>query len=234
VLVTGGSGGIGRAVCLAFAREQWSVGIHYCTKVQEATRTLARTKQTQSRAELYRADVRLAHEVKEMIDLFVSRHGGLDVLVCNAGVSFSSLVIRHNINEWTRVIDTNLTGVFYCLQAAGEHMARAGGGAIIVVGSHAAVQGRIGQAAYAAAKAGLLGLVRTAGREWGRDNIRVNLIYPGWQNTSLAGEYFPIGATADHLLGRTADVEEVARTVYHVAHLEGVSGQVWSLDSRPL
>jgi 3-oxoacyl-[acyl-carrier protein] reductase len=109
----------------------------------------------------------------------------------------------------------------------------AGGGSILVIGSYAGSQGNTGQAAYAAAKAGLLGLVRTAAREWGPSDIRVNLVYPGRHHTSLAGFTTDIDTgSAGHLLGRSPDLDEVAHAIYYLAQLKGVSGQVWNLDSR--
>ncbi len=110
-----------------------------------------------------------------------------------------------------------------------------GGGAILVIGSFAGLQGTHGQAAYAASKAGLIGLVKTAAREWGRHNIRVNLVCPGWQQTSMAGDSFPTGERLDdHVLGRVSNLADVSRTMCQLAQLSDMSGQVWNLDSRIL
>ncbi len=170
-----------------------------------------------------------------MVDLFCRDHERLDAMICNAGTASSALVLRHSVEEWERVVETNLTGVFHCLQAAGPRMVEQKAGSIIVIGSYASMQGTTGQAAYAASKAGLLGLVKTAAREWGSANVRVNLIFPGRHRTDLAGERMPEGhAWDDHCLGRPPDLDEAARTVLHLAQLEDVSGQVWNLDSRIL
>jgi 3-oxoacyl-[acyl-carrier protein] reductase len=167
-----------------------------------------------------------------MLEIFVADNGPLNAIVCNAGTAAGHLVIRHPSEDWARIIDTNLTGTFHCIQAAADRMAVTGGGSVIVIGSYAGMQGETGQAAYASAKAGLLGLVRTAGLEWGRFNIRINLVYPGLHQTPLRPAD-PAGRThGDHLLGRTPNREEVARTVCHLAELHDVSGQVWNLDSR--
>jgi 3-oxoacyl-[acyl-carrier protein] reductase len=165
----------------------------------------------------------------------VRRFGRLDVLICNAGIGSSQLVIRQPLDLWTDVIGTNLTGTFHCMQAAGRQMVKQGGGSILVVSSYAAFHGASGQAAYAAAKAGLLGLVRSAAREWGSTNIRVNLLLPGWQQTELAGDTIPTGdALHDHCLGRTPSLDEVAKTALYLAGCRDVSGQVWNCDSRIL
>ena len=96
-------------------------------------------------------------------------------------------------------------------------------------------RGTSGQGAYAASKAGLTGLMKTAAREWGPHNIRVNLACPGWQQTGMAGDVFPSAQQlCDHMLGRASNLDEVARTICHLAQLSDVSGQIWNLDSRIL
>jgi 3-oxoacyl-[acyl-carrier protein] reductase len=167
-----------------------------------------------------------------MVELFVKAHGRLDAMICNAGTATGQLLIRHRDDEWARIIHTNLTGTFHCIQAAAATMIETGGGSLIVIGSYAGAHGTTGQAAYASAKAGLLGLVRTAGLEWGASNIRINLVYPGLHHTGLHRSRSAGGALDDHLLGRTPEIDDVARTICHLAGLNGVSGQVWNLDSR--
>jgi 3-oxoacyl-[acyl-carrier protein] reductase len=235
VLVTGGSRGIGRAICLAFAQEGWRVGIHYRERREEAELTCAAVVSSGGEGALFQADIRSAEQVRTMIRAFLDRWDRLDVVVCNAGQAVSGLLIRHDPEQWRQVIETNLTGTFHCLQAAAAPMLRRRDGSIIVVGSYAADCGGTGQAAYAASKAGLLGLVRTAAREWGRSNIRLNIVYPGWHQTELVGSAMPDAAHLDdHLLGRSPRLEEVARTVVHLALRQDVSGQIWNLDSRPV
>ncbi len=233
VLVTGGSRGIGRAVCLAFAQEGWRVGIHYRERREEAERTRSLVASLGGEGAVFHADIRSAEQVGAMIQAFLDRWVQLDVLVCNAGQAVSGLLIRQDPEQWRHVIETNLTGTFHCLQAAAVPMLRRRDGSIIVVSSYAAECGGVGQAAYAASKAGLLGLVRTAAREWGQSNIRLNIVYPGWHKTELAGSAMPDAAHLDdHLLGRSPRLEEVARTIVHLALRQDVSGQIWNLDSR--
>jgi 3-oxoacyl-[acyl-carrier protein] reductase len=110
-----------------------------------------------------------------------------------------------------------------------------GGGSIVVIGSYAGFHGSAGQAAYAASKAGLIGLVNTAAQEWGAGNVRVNLLLPGWQKTGLSEGAIPEGDNWNgHTLDRPPSREEVAKTVLHLAQLNDVSGQVWNCDSRIL
>jgi 3-oxoacyl-[acyl-carrier protein] reductase len=234
VLVTGASGGIGRAVCLAFGAAGWRVGVHYRLRAREAARTAAMVRRRGGGALCLQADIRDAKQTQEMVHQLADRWGRLDVMVCNAGVASSELVLRTAPETWAAVVETNLTGTFHCLQAAGPVMIGQRGGAVLVVGSLAGLQGTAGQAAYAASKAGLAGLVKTVAKEWGARNIRVSLVLPGWQNTALAGAAFPDGTAAGHVLGRTPSLAAVADMIRRLALLPDGSGQVWNLDSRIL
>lgn len=156
-------------------------------------------------------------------------------MICNAGIGQGDLLVRHSSDIWDTVIATNLTGTFHCLQALAPHLIDRGGGSVIVIGSHTGFHGATGQSAYATSKAGLIGLVRTAALEWGPQNIRVNLVLPGWQKTDLTEGIFPEGqGWLDHALRRSPNMQEVVETVVHLAQLKDVSGQVWNCDSRHL
>jgi 3-oxoacyl-[acyl-carrier protein] reductase len=234
-LVTGASGGIGRAVCLAFAAAGWHIGVHYHRRKAEAEKTLRAVQITGGTGALYEADVREADAVRRMVETFCQQTPPPYAFICNAGVAASSLLVRQSEEQWADVMQTNLTGTFHCLQAMAPPLLAHGGGSIVVIGSHAGFHGSTGQAAYATSKAGLIGLVKTAAREWGPQNVRVNLVLPGWQQTSMAED-----ATLDqrdwqdHALRRPPALEEVARTIVYVAQLNDMSGQVWNCDSRDL
>ncbi|GMV49356.1 SDR family oxidoreductase [Nitrospirales bacterium NOB] len=235
VLVTGGSGGIGRGLCVAFARAGHWVGVHYGRHASAAQETLDLLRAAGGAGALYQADIRRADEVQTMVAAIETARGKLDILICNAGTAGSHLVVTCPETEWQRVVDTNLTGTFHCLQAAGAAMSAGGGGSIVLIGSYAGLQGATGQAAYAASKAGLIGLMKSVAREWGPHNIRVNLVCPGWQATPLAGDRFPAQAlNTDHVLGRTSNLDEVTKMVCMLAEVSDISGQVWNLDSRVL
>lgn len=206
--------------------------MHYRTHAQAAARTATAVRQRGGTALLIKADIRDGKQAREMVNQLVDRWGRLDVLICNAGVASSELVLRAGAEAWATVVSTNLTGTFHCLQAAGPVMLTQRDGAVIVIGSLAGVQGHAGQAAYAASKAGLLGLVKTAAKEWGGQNVRVNAVLPGWHRTALAGAAFPDEAPADHILGRTSSLKEIAHIIYQLALLRDSSGQVWNLDNR--
>jgi 3-oxoacyl-[acyl-carrier protein] reductase len=235
VLVTGASGGIGRAVSLAFAAAGWSVGIHYHRNKAAAEGTLAQVAAIGGTGALYEADIRESRTVQQMVEASCRRVPVPSVFICNAGIGGSHLLLRQREDDWAEVVDTNLTGTFHCLRAMAPPLLAHGGGSIVVIGSLAGFHGSTGQAAYAASKAGLIGLVRTAAQEWGSGNVRVNLLLPGWQKTELSEGAMPADDNwNDHVLGRAPSREEVARTVFHLAQLNDVSGQVWNCDSRLL
>jgi 3-oxoacyl-[acyl-carrier protein] reductase len=234
VFVTGASGGIGRAISLAFAVDGWSVGIHYHRNKAAAEVTLEQVAASGGTGTLYEADIRESHEVEQMVEAFCRLVPVPSVFVCNAGIGGSHLLLRQQQEDWAEVIGTNLTGTFHCLRAMAPPLLARGGGSIVVIGSYAGFHGASGQAAYAASKAGLIGLVKTAAQEWGPHNVRINLVLPGWQKTELSEGAIPEYDWRDHALRRPPALDEVAGTVLHLAQTEDVSGQVWNCDSRNL
>ena len=235
VLVTGASGGIGRAISFAFATAGWFVGVHYHRNKAAAEDTLAHVVAAGGAGALYQADIRESHAVQQMVEASCSQVPELSVFVCNAGIGRSHLLLRQREEDWANVLTTNLTGTFHCLRAMAPPLLTRGGGSIVVIGSHAGFHGAIGQAAYAASKAGLIGLVKSAAQEWGSQNIRVNLVLPGWQRTGLTEGTMPeSGGWMDHALRRPPSIEEAVQTVLYLAQLNDVSGQVWNCDSRNL
>jgi 3-oxoacyl-[acyl-carrier protein] reductase len=220
---------------LAFAEKGWFVGLHYHSNQADAESTLRQILDGGSAGALYGADIRNPQAVHAMIEAYCRQVSTPSVFVCNAGIAASRLVLRHGEDEWEDVISTNLTGAFHCLCAMAPPLLTSGGGSIIVVGSHAGFHGAPGQAAYAASKAGLIGLVKTAAKEWGPNNIRVNLVLPGWHKTGLSEGAIPEPEEwTDHAVRRPPALDEVARTIVHLAQLKDVSGQVWNCDSRDL
>ena len=235
VLVTGASGGIGQAISRALGSAGWCVGVHYHKGKASAERILSEIEQTGGRGALYEADVRHARSVEQMVNAFAQNHPPPLSFVCAAGIGGGELVLRLQEHVWAEVMATNLTGLFHCLRAMIPPLRGQGGGSIVVVGSYAGYQGAAGQAAYAASKAGQLGLVKTAALEFGEENICVNLLWPGWQHTKLAeGAYPGKDGWRDHALRRSPALGEVVRTVVHLVQVKDVSGQIWNCDSRLL
>jgi len=233
VLVLGGSSVIGRSVALAFGRESWTVGVHYHRHHSKAEEVATLIHDAGGRASLVQADVRNPAQIRKGLQHFIQEVGPFQVLIWAVGTGTSGLVVKTSPDEWTRSLQLNLTSAFHTLQAAAPVFVQQHRGAVILIGSLSGEQGMPGQAAYAASKAGLIGLMKTAAREWGEFNVRVNTIFPGWHLSSLTEPIF--GAALQHhphVLHRTPTLEHVAQTVYHLALAEDVSGQVWNLDSR--
>jgi len=235
VLITGASGGIGRAMGLAFAEAGCFIGVHYHQNKFGAQETLRQIEGAGAMGAAFQADIRDSQAVQQMVEAYCRQVSLPSIFVCNAGIAASQLLLRQQDDQWADVIATNLTGTFHCLCAMAPPLFAQGGGSIIVIGSHAGYHGSVGQAAYAASKAGLIGLVKTAAQEWGPQNVRVNLVLPGWQETGLSEGAIPASCEwQDHALRRPPARDEVARTVVHLAQVTDVSGQVWNCDSRLL
>lgn len=237
VLVIGGSGGIGGAICRAFGQAGWHVGIQFCLNKASAEETLQDVIAARGTGDMHQADVRDPPSVQRMAALFAQQTPSAlsSVLIYAAGIGSGSLLQRQGEADWSDIMAINLTGVFHCLQAIAPMFIERGQGSIVVLGSRAGFGGAAGQAAYAASKAGLIGLVKSAALEWGGFDIRINLVLPGWQRTSLSQGAFPeLAGWKDHALRRPPSCKEVASTVLHLAQLRDVSGQVWNCDSRHL
>ena len=233
VLVTGASRGLGRAIAVGFGRTGDQVVVNYRTDAMEAERTVRAIAEVGGTAVAYQADVRDAKSVAAMVAATMDRWGRLDILVCNAAATEDRLLLRVSDEAWDRVVATTLTGAFHCLQQAGAIMQRQRAGAVILLGSLAGLQGLAGQAPYAAAKAGLLGLMKTAAREWGNAGVCVNAILPGWHATALTGFHAdPAPAPFEPVLGHGTTLEAVADFVVALAAMPNVSGQIFTLDSR--
>jgi len=235
VLVTGAPGGIGGAISRAFAKAGWFVGLHYFENKSGAEALLSQMFEEGASGQVYQADIRNAYSVQHMLQAFCNDVPAPSAFICNAGIAASRLLLKQSEEEWCDVITTNLTGTFHCMRAVVPAMIQHGGGSIVVIGSHAGFHGTNGQAAYAASKAGLIGLVKTAAQEWGPENIRVNLVLPGWHQTGLSEGAMPEDDRwTDHALRHPPSIEEVAQTVLYISQLHDVSGQVWNCDSRNL
>ncbi len=233
VLVTGASRGLGRAVAVGFGQAGDRVVVNYRTNAAAADQTVRAVVEAGGTAVAHQADVRDAKNVAAMVAAAVDRWERLDVLVCNAAATEDRLVVRVSDEAWDKIVATTLTGAFHCLQHAGPVMQAQRAGAVILIGSLSGLQGRAGQAPYAAAKAGLLGLMRTAAREWGAGGVRINAILPGWHATALTG-YHDDSTSPPFapVLGRGTTSEAVANFVVALAAMPDVSGQVFTLDSR--
>ena len=235
VLVTGASRGLGKRIALRFGKAGERVVVNYLRNEAGALETVEEIAHAGGDAFPIRADVRVSADVEEMVSETIRRWGGVDVLVNNAGTTKDSLLVRMSDESWNDVIAANLTGPFHCIQAAAGAMMKQRRGQIISIGSIVGIQGREGQANYAASKAGLTGLTRACARELGPYNIRVNTVLPGYLLTDMgrkASDAVLERVRRENALGRPSDPEEVAEFVYRLSLMENVSGQIFNLDSR--
>ncbi|HCU8738184.1 TPA: 3-oxoacyl-[acyl-carrier-protein] reductase [Staphylococcus aureus] len=179
-LVTGASRGIGRSIALQLAEEGYNVAVNYAGSKEKAEAVVEEIKAKGVDSFAIQANVADADEVKAMIKEVVSQFCSLDVLVNNAGITRDNLLMRMKEQEWDDVIDTNLKGVFNCIQKATPQMLRQRSGAIINLSSVVGAVGNPGQANYVATKAGVIGLTKSAARELASRGITVNAVAPGF------------------------------------------------------
>lgn len=230
-IVTGGSRGIGAAIARDLAAAGAHVVVGYRTQEGQA-RTIVEGIVTQGgSAEAMRFDVAVAAEVETMVRDVVARLGKVDVLVNNAGVSSDALILRTSDEQWQRILDVNLKGVFNCTKSVARPMMRARSGRIINLGSVVGAMGNTGQAAYAAAKAGIIGFTKSTARELAPRGITANVVAPGFIETEMTEA---LDASARDMyralipLGRFGRGEDVAAAVTFLAGPGGgyITGQV--------
>lgn len=179
-LVTGASRGIGRSIAIQLAEEGYNVVVNYAGNKEKADAVVEEIKAKGVESFAIQANVANGDEVKAMIKEVVSQFGSVDVLVNNAGITRDNLLMRMKEQEWDDVIDTNLKGVFNCIQKVTPQMLRQKGGSIINLSSVVGAVGNPGQANYVATKAGVIGLTKSAAKELASRHITVNAVAPGF------------------------------------------------------
>jgi 3-oxoacyl-[acyl-carrier protein] reductase len=217
VLVTGGSRGIGRACAVAFGKAGATVVLTYAGNEVAAAEAVAASGPN---ARSMKFDVSDTAACAAAVDEVVKGAGRLDVLVNNAGVAIDGLAVRIKDDDWDRMLDTNLKGAFALCRAAARPMMKQRSGAIVNLTSVVGEMGNVGQAAYAASKAGLIGLTKSLARELASRNIRVNAVSPGFIDTDMtSGLNAELKAKMTEAipLGRLGTADEVARAVLFLA-----------------
>ena len=236
-VVTGGGRGIGRGICVAFAKEGADVVVNYASKDQPAQEVVEMIKKIGKKAVAVKGNVAVKADVDRIIQTAIDNFGKIDILVNNAGVSKPNMLYKMTEDQWNEVVDIHLKGPFLCIQAASKFMMEKKYGRIINVTSSAGLWGTKGQINYSSAKGGIVALTKSAARELASYGITVNVVQPGYVSTEmfekvksdpkLMGIY-----TGRILLGRFAEPEEVAPTFVFLASDEGsyITGQVLCVD----
>ena len=215
-VVTGGSRGIGRAVCVQLARQGCHVVVNYCHGEAAAAETVSLCRAEGAQAVAVQADVSTAEGCKKLFEEAVNAFGRVDILVNNAGITRDNLILRMSEADFDAVLDANLKGAFLCCKEAARRMVRQRWGRIINLSSVVALRGNAGQTNYAASKAGLIGLTKSLARELASRNVTVNAVAPGFIETDMTAalpEAVRTEMAKDIPAGRAGQPEDVANAV---------------------
>lgn len=234
-IVTGGSRGIGRAICIALAKAGANVVTCYAHGAAGAEETVALCKEFGVQAEAVQADVSKNEDVARLIEKVKTTYGSIDVLVNNAGVTRDNLIMKMNEDDFDQVIDTNLKGAFLCIQNISKILLKQKSGRIINISSVVGISGNAGQVNYSASKAGLIGLTKSVAKELGSRGITCNAVAPGFIETDMTAKLSD--TIVDEMkksipLKSFGQVEDVANLVVFLASDEAryITGQVICVD----
>jgi 3-oxoacyl-[acyl-carrier protein] reductase len=234
-IVTGGRGGIGAAIALALAREGCDVAVVDLVADDEARAVTRGVEAAGRRAALFEADVRDFAAAESVVARTVKAFGRLDILVGNAGVTADAMSWKMSEEQWDTVLDVNLKGCFAYARAAAPVLRQRGGGRMVFIASINGLRGKVGQANYAASKAGVIALGKTLARELGPSGVTVNVVAPGMVRTAMA-DALPASilqrAVDETALGRIATPDDIAGAVVFLCseRARHVTGAVLQVD----
>lgn len=233
-LVTGGSRGIGRAVCLKLAARQYNLLINYKSNDAEAEKTVALVKEFNVKAELLKFDVANKEEVDAVLGKWIEQHPGetIEILVNNAGVRQDALMIFMTETQWKDVIGSSLDGFFYVTQLVVKYMLVKRYGRIVNVVSVSGLMGMAGQINYSAAKAGVIGATKALAKEVARRNITVNAVAPGFIKTDMTKDLSEEQLKAMIPMQRFGEADEVADAIVFLSSPEAsyITGAVLPIN----
>ena len=234
-LVTGGSRGIGRAICLALAEMDMDIVLNYAGNTEAAEDTKRQCENLGAEVLLMPGNVSSFHESEEIVQKAMTHFGRIDVLVNNAGITRDNLIMRMKEEEFDQVIDVNLKGTFYFMKHVSKIMMKQRSGRIINMSSIVGIGGNEGQVNYAASKAGIIGMTKSIAKELSSRNVTANAIAPGFIETEMTKalpEEVKGNITKAIPLGTLGQPEDVAGVVAFLASEKGryITGQVISVD----
>jgi 3-oxoacyl-[acyl-carrier protein] reductase len=234
-IVTGGATGIGLAISLQLAQDGFTIVVNYHSSAQAAHDLVNQIQGMGGQALAVQADLSKVTEAEKLIKITLDTYQRLDVVVNNAGITDDTLMLRMSETQFDRVIETNLKGVWAMCKYALKPLMQAGNGRIINIASVAGMMGNIGQANYAAAKAGVIGLTKTLAREMASRNLTVNVVAPGFIQTNMTANLSPQikeAALAMIPLKRFGIPEDIAQMVSYLASSKAqyITGQTFVVD----
>ena len=236
-LITGASRGIGRAVALALAEAGAEVVVNYSSSADAAEEVVKAITSNGGSAYAIKANVAEEDAVDRLIKAVLERSSSLDILINNAGITRDGLLMRMKTEDWQAVVNLNLTGVFLCTRAVARTMLKQKSGRIINITSVVGLMGNAGQANYAAAKAGVVGLTKSTAKEFASRGITVNAVAPGFITTDMTKELDSEPILAAIPLGSFGTPEQVAGAVRFLAADPAaayITGQVLQVDGGML
>jgi 3-oxoacyl-[acyl-carrier protein] reductase len=234
-IVTGASRGLGREIAIKLAKSGYDLGLSCRSNTKSLENTAFLCRQAGAQVIQRTCDVRSPLEIEDFFNEFVATYNNIGLLINNAGMSSSKPVTALTPEEFSEVIETNLTGAGNCIKSAARPMMKQRSGSIINIGSLSALSGIGGGSAYSASKCGLIGLTRSAAAELGKFNVQVNIVLPGYLPTRMTDKLTPARKSElvdQNLLGRPSTFEEVCNFIINLANMKNVSGQLFNLDSR--
>ena len=234
-IVTGGSLGIGTAIALDLAREGCNVAINYRRHDAEAKKVVEEVEAMGRKGLAVQADVSSHADAQNMVNKVVEEFGGLDIMVCNAGINWDGVIWKMSEEQWDQVINVNLKGYFNYNKAAAMVFKEQKGGKIVNISSINGIRGKFAQSNYSASKGGEIAMSKTLAKELGKFNVNVNVVAPGMVMTDMArnipAEFLNL-AINETVLGRIASADEVAHLVTFLCSDKArhITGEVFKVD----